>query len=163
MLWMEISRDIFSRHITAANGRCCNMNAKEYLSQALWLDQRINSKLEQLETLRALAMKVSANLTEEKVSGSNNIKSHMENTVVKIVDLEKEINEDIDRLVDVKAEIMETISQVDDPICQLLLEMRYISGKAWEEVARELNYNDRSVFKIHGRALKKIKKIKRGQ
>jgi len=87
----------------------------------------------------------------------------MENTVVKIVDLEKEINEDIDRLVDVKAEIMETISQVDDPICQLLLEMRYISGKAWEEVARELNYNDRSVFKIHGRALKKIKKIKRGQ
>lgn len=51
------------------------MNAKEYLSQALWLDQRINSKLEQLETLRALAMKVSANLTEEKVSGSNNINS----------------------------------------------------------------------------------------
>ncbi len=48
-------------------------------------------------------MKVSANLTEEKVSGSNNIKSHMENTVVKIVDLEKEINEDIDRLVDVKS------------------------------------------------------------
>ncbi len=43
-------------------------------------------------------MKVSANLTEEKVSGSNNIKSHMENTVVKIVDLEKEINEDIDRI-----------------------------------------------------------------
>jgi hypothetical protein len=31
------------------------MGAKEYLSQALWLDQRINSKLELLETLRALA------------------------------------------------------------------------------------------------------------
>jgi hypothetical protein len=45
------------------------MGAKEYLSQALWLDQRINSKLELLETLRALAMKVSGNLTEEKVSG----------------------------------------------------------------------------------------------
>jgi hypothetical protein len=29
------------------------MGAKEYLSQALWLDQRINSKLELLETLRA--------------------------------------------------------------------------------------------------------------
>lgn len=102
------------------------MGAKEYLSQALWLDQRINSKLELLETLRALAMKVSVNLTEEKVSGGKNTKSHMENTIAKIVDLEKEINRDINRLVGVKAEIMDTISQVDDPICQLLLEMRYV-------------------------------------
>jgi ferritin len=104
------------------------MGAKEYLSQALWLDQRINSKLELLETLRALAMKVSVNLTEEKVSGGKNTKSHMENTIAKIVDLEKEINRDINRLVGVKAEIMDTISQVDDPICQLLLEMRLCRG-----------------------------------
>ncbi len=137
------------------------MKVKEYLSQALWLDQKINSKLEQLETLRALATKVTAKLAEEKVSGGNNTKGHMENAVVKIVDLEKEINEDIDRLVDIKTEIMDTISQVDDPVCQLLLWMRYVSGKTWEEVAWELDYNDRTVFKIHGRALKKIEEIKK--
>lgn len=132
------------------------MIAKEYLSQALWLDQRINSKLEQLETLRALAMKVTANLTEEKVSGGNNTKSHMENTVVKIIDLENEINEDIDRLVDIKADIMETINQVDDPIKQIILEMRYINGKTWEDVARELRFDRRWVLRLHGGALKEI-------
>ncbi|AEE92536.1 conserved protein of unknown function [Tepidanaerobacter acetatoxydans Re1] len=137
------------------------MNAKEYLSRALWLDQRINNKLEQLETLRTLAMKVGANLTEEKVSGGNNTKSHMESTIVKIVDLEKEINEDIDRLVDIKADIMETISRVDDPISQIILEMRYVNGKGWDEIARGLKYNDRSVFKIHSRALKEIAKIRK--
>jgi hypothetical protein len=47
------------------------MNAKEYLSQALWIDQRIDSKIEQLEILRSLATKVTANLKEEKVSGGN--------------------------------------------------------------------------------------------
>ena len=104
------------------------MSAKEYLSQALWLDQRINNKLEQLEMLRALAMKVTANLTEEKVSGGNNIKNHMENTIAKIVDLEREINEDIDQLVDIKADIIATINQADDPINQIL-EMRYINGR----------------------------------
>lgn len=139
------------------------MNPKEYLSRALWLDQRIKSKLEQLDTLRALAMKVGANLTEEKVSGGNNTKSHMENTIAKIVDLEKEINEDIDRLVGIKAEIMETISRVDDPINQIILEMRYVNGKGWDEISRVLNYKDRSIFKIHSRALKEITKIKRGQ
>jgi len=138
------------------------MNAKEYLSQALWLDQRIKSKLEQLDTLRALAMKVGANLTEEKVSGGNNTKSHMENTVAKIVDLEKEINEDIDRLMGIKAEIMETISRVDDPISQIILELRYVNGKGWDEISMDLNYRDRSIFKIHSRALKEIVKLKEG-
>jgi DNA-directed RNA polymerase specialized sigma subunit len=134
------------------------MNAKEYLSQALWLDQRVNTKLEQLQTLRELSMKVSANLTVEKVAGGNNKKGHMENTVVKIVDLEKEIKEDVERSIAIKAEIMNTISQVDDPIGQIILEMRYINGKGWDEIARDLKYNDRSVFKIHSRALKEISK-----
>jgi hypothetical protein len=35
---------------------------------------------------------------------------------------------------------------VDDPICQLLLEMRYVGGKTWEEVACAIGYNDRTVF-----------------
>ncbi|WP_350343241.1 DUF1492 domain-containing protein [Proteinivorax tanatarense] len=139
------------------------MNAKEYLSQAMWLDQRINSKLEQLDTLRALAAKVGANLTEEKVSGGNNIKSHVENTVAKIVDLENEINEDIDRLVDVKAEITGTINQVDDPISQIILEQRYINGKGWDEVAREIGFDIRTAFRAHGKALKEIEKIKKRQ
>ena len=139
------------------------MSAKEYLSQALWLDQKINSKLEQLETLRALATKVTAKLAEEKVSGGNNTKGHMENTIAKIVDLEKEINEDIDRLVDIKADIMGTISQVDDPIGQIILEMRYVNGKSWDEISSSLNYKDSSIFKIHSRALKEVTKIKRGQ
>lgn len=137
------------------------MTAKEYLSQALWLDQRINSKLEQLQILRALATKVSANLREEKVSGGNNNKSHLENTVVRIVDLEKEIKEDVERSIAIKAEIMNTINQVDDPVSQIILEMRYINGKGWDEISSSLNYKDSSIFKIHSRALKKVYKIKK--
>jgi seryl-tRNA synthetase len=130
------------------------MKVKEYLSQAIWLDQRINSKLEQLETLRALAMRVTTNFAEQKVSGGNDVKSRMEKTVTKIIDLEKEINEDIDKLVDLKADIIGTISQVDDPTGQLLLEMRYINGKTWEEVAMDLGFDRRWVLRLHGGALK---------
>jgi DNA-directed RNA polymerase specialized sigma subunit len=139
------------------------MNAKEYLSQALWLDHRINSKLEQLEILRTLAMKVSANLTVEKVSGGNNTKSHIENTIAKIVDLEREINEDIDRLVDIKADIIETINKVDDPFAQIILELRYINGKSWGEVAGEINFDIRTAFRLHGKALKEIEQIRKCQ
>ena len=72
------------------------MKAKEYLSQALWLNQRIDNKLEQLERLKAMAMRVTANLTHEKVSGVYNERSPMENTIVKIMELEREVNDEID-------------------------------------------------------------------
>ncbi|MEY8414786.1 DUF1492 domain-containing protein [Tissierella praeacuta] len=139
------------------------MNAKEYLSQARWLDQRINSKLEQKEQLEALATRVTVNFTQEKVLGGGATTSPMEDATVKLIDLCHEINDDIDELIRLKAEILETISKVDDPVSQLLLQMRYIESKTWEEVAYALRYNNRTVFKIHGRALKEIEKIQNGQ
>ena len=135
------------------------MKAKEYLSQALWLNQRIDNKLEQLERLKAMAMRVTANLTQEKVSGGYNKRSPMENTIVKIMDLEREVNDEIDKLINLKQEILETISLVDDPMAQLLLEMRYINRRTWGEIAEELGYSDRGIHKIHGRALKEIDEI----
>ena len=139
------------------------MNAKEYLSQAIWLDQTINNKLEQLDSLKSLSMKVTASLSQEKVSGGNIAKSSMENAVVKILDLENEINADIDRLVDLKREILEAIHQVSNMNYQLLLEMRYVSGKSWDEVAMAMGYDPRTVFRMHGKALKKVEENEKCQ
>lgn len=136
------------------------MNAKEYLSQAMSLDKMIDNKLEQLESLKRLSMKVTSTIQQDKVSGGNHVKSTMENAIVKVIALRDEINDDIDRLVDLKKEILETIHNVTDLNYQLLLEMRYINGKTWDDVALALNYNSRSVFKIHGRALKEIEQIR---
>lgn len=77
------------------------------------------------------------------------------------MDLEKEIKEDLARSIAIKAEIMNTISQVDDPIGQIILEMRYINGKGWDEISSSLNYRDSSIFKIHSRALKEVNRIKK--
>ncbi|RXM70718.1 DUF1492 domain-containing protein [Clostridium tetani] len=135
------------------------MNAKEYLSQAVWLDKRIDSKLEQLESLKSLAMKVNTDITQERVSGGPNTKSPMENVMVKVIDLEYEINRDIDNLVDLKKEIIETINKLSDLNYQLLLEMRYINGRCWDEVAISMGYDRRWILRLHGRALKEIEKI----
>jgi DNA-directed RNA polymerase specialized sigma subunit len=136
------------------------MNAKEYLSQAIWLDQMIDSKLEQLETLKSLAMKVTSSFTKEKISGGNIEKSKMESTMVKVIDLEHEINADIDRLVNLKKDIQDTINKMDDINQQLLLELRYLSGKGWDEIAASMGYDPRTVYRIHGKALKEFERMK---
>ena len=117
------------------------MSAKEYLSQAMYIDQRINSKLEQVMTLRETATKATATLTDMPRSDSPNLQS-MENTIVKIVDLENEINRDIDRLVDLKAEVRQLIAALENPEQQLILELRYLCFKQWSAIMEEMGMYD---------------------
>lgn len=46
------------------------MKAKEYLTQVFRLDQRINSKLDQVASLRDLAVKVTASYTADIMARS---------------------------------------------------------------------------------------------
>ena len=75
------------------------MTTKEYLSQAYRIDRRIDSKLEQVMSLRELLGKATATLTSTPRPATLDPRS-MEEIVAKMVDLENEINEDIDTLVD---------------------------------------------------------------
>lgn len=128
------------------------MTAKEYLGQAYRIDQRINSKLEQVASLRALATKATSTLSDTPQGGSRNVQA-MEATIVKIVDLENEINEDIDTLVDLKREIVGVIKHIQNPEYQTLLELRYLCFYSWEKVAVEMEYDLRYMHKLHRKAL----------
>ena len=131
------------------------MTAKEYLSQAMYIDQRINSKLEQVMKLRETVTRATATLSDMPHAAFPNIRA-MEDTIVKIIDLENEINADIDRLVDLKAETRKMIAQLDSPEQQLVLELRYLCFKQWAAIMDEMGISETSVYRIHGEALKNI-------
>lgn len=131
------------------------MTTKEYLSQAYRIDQRINSKLEQIVSLRELATKATSTLSDTPPSGSRNVHS-MEGIIVKMVALENEINADIDALIDLKKEFIFIIKGVENPEYQTLLELRYLCFKTWEQIAVEMGYSLQHIFRIHDKALKNI-------
>lgn len=131
------------------------MTAKEYLSQAFHIDHQINSKLEQLQALRDLATKTTSPMNDMPGSPTRNT-AKMEDAVIKIVSLSEEINADVDRLVDLKIEITHAIKRVDDVECALLLELRYLCFKTWEEIAVELDYDIRHIYRLHHLALQKL-------
>ena len=134
------------------------MIAKEYLSQAFRLDNRINSKIDQIASLNDLATKCGSSITGMPRNPSP-ATSLMADAVSKIVDLQAEINRDIDALVDIKCDLVKTIKAVDDVDCQLLLEGRYLCYKSWEQIAVEMNFRVRHVYEVHSNALKKVEKI----
>ena len=131
------------------------MTVKEYLSQAYRIDQRINSKLEQVASLRALTTKATSTLSDTPPSGSRNVQS-MENVIVKIIDLENEINEDIDTLVDLKREITRRVKSIPNAEYQLLLEKRYLCFMPWEKIAVDMGYSIQHIYRLHDWALREF-------
>ena len=131
------------------------MTAKEYLGQAYRLDQRINSKLEQVLSLRDLTTKATATMSDMPGGGSRNVYK-MQDIIGKIIDLENEINVDIDQLVDLKREMVATIKSVTDPECQTLLELRFLCFKTWEQIAVEMSYSIQHIYRLRDKALKMI-------
>ena len=134
------------------------MKAKEYLGKDYRLDQRINSKLDQVASLNELATKATSTLSDMPKNPNKAI-STMENTICKIIDLQDEINKDIDRLVDLKTEIVTTIKNIENKEYQTLLEKRYLCFDTWEQIAVDMNYSIRWVHNIHGKALKELSKV----
>lgn len=131
------------------------MTAKEYLSQARYLDLRINSKIQQVASLNDLATKATSTLTGMP-HNPNHATSTMEETIAKIIDLQAEINSDIDRLVDLKQEITATIKAVGNSEYQTILEKRYLCFLPWEQIAVDMGYSIRNVQILHGKALTSV-------
>lgn len=134
------------------------MTAKEYLSQAKYLDVRINAKINQLSSLNDLATKATSTISDMPKS-MNSATSSLENTVVKIITLQTEINKDIDSLVDLKREIAAVINKVEDVRLRLILEKRYLSYEKWEMIAVDMQTEIRTIYREHGYALEEVEKI----
>lgn len=128
------------------------MKARDYLGQAFRLDQRINSKIEQVRSLNDLATKCTSTITGMP-GKPNRGKDSIGDIIAKIVDLQEEINRDIDALVDLKAEIYSVVQSIENVECRTLLELRYLSFMRWEEIAVQLNYGMENVYRLHRKAL----------
>ncbi len=131
------------------------MTAKEYLGQAYRIDQRIKNKTEQLNSFRELAVNVSSTISDYPSKETRNV-HRLENTIVKIIDMENQIKADIDRLINLKIEITNAIASVNDEHCRMVLELHYLQFKSWTDIAFEMNYSPRQISRIKDKAHKQI-------
>lgn len=132
--------------------------AKEFLQQVKLFDLNIDSLLEEKAQLESLRDKITSSWGGEPVSGSGN-KDRLGETIAKIIDLERKIDEAVDKFVDKKEEVRAVISKVNHPVHLELLLKVYIHYQTLEKVAGEMGYTYRNVCYIHGRALQAITEL----
>ena len=132
------------------------MSVKDFLERARHLDEAINAQLAEMTHLRELSLKVSSSRLEEHVSHSKPTEAPYAKWVERIVDKEKEINDNIDRLVAVKMEISDYIGTVESVEWQCLLRNRYVLCKQWSDVAEAMGYSVSTVKRLHKKILKNL-------
>ena len=134
------------------------MRAIDYLELIEKLDAKIETKTEELERLRTLAEKMTASLGGERVQASGN-QQKLEDCVIKILQVQNEINASVDKFIDYKKEAMELIDHACDADCIRLLYKRYFSYMKWEEIAVDMNYTYQWISGgLHQRALAQVQK-----
>ncbi len=131
------------------------MTTKEYLSRAFHINMRIRSKAEQIAEMKALATRVNAALSDVKVQTSKN-DHRFEDIVIKITEYQDELCKDMEELVQIKKETKRAIDSVKNDEYRLVLEMRYLLYRRWEEIAVALDYSIDNVYYIHRSALNMV-------
>lgn len=136
------------------------MTAKEFLTQAYRIEDRITSLKNQLLTLECGMS--SPNYNNIGGHGSD-IKSITEQKGMKALELREKIRKEVERLERVQLDIYNAIEALDNVNEQLVLRYRYIElthdGKqpSWEIIAYKMHYSVMQVARLHGKALEHLK------
>ena len=134
------------------------MRAKDYLERTIRLNRKINSLLKDKEMWLQMAYNISKDTTQPHYNPNRSTAATYEKCIAYADELESRICAEIDRLADMKAEVMSKILQIGRVDCQLILQMRYINFRTWEDIATELNYSQSWLFKKHALALRLFEK-----
>lgn len=130
------------------------MNPKTYLSQIEFIDEKINAHLDTITELKARVINTSSRLKDDVIQNSNKV--DFTDIIDKIVDLEKEVDDEINKLVDTKIKIQKEINSLDSWLYSIVLTKKYILCKSLKVIAEELNYSYDHIKHIHGWALKEF-------
>lgn len=112
------------------------IRAKDYLERAIDIDERIKNKLLEKEQWRAIAECTTAHSEGERVQSSGSLHK-MEDAVIKINEIEADIDAMTKVLIDMKLEIIKTIDEIEDTTSYSLLHKRYVQLKSMEEIQDE--------------------------
>lgn len=130
-----------------------NKEKKQWLKSYRALNDTIEQKLEEIQRIQSLATKMTQVMTGMPHGGN----SDKESTYVKLIELKREIDGDIDRYIDLRNEIEKAILSVGDIKLQNLLRYKYIDGLSFEQIAVAMHHDYwYVVHELHPKALTKL-------
>lgn len=130
------------------------MQTREYLSQIVRFDRMIENRKMEIEQLRSIATSTTIPPKDVNVKSSSD-KDKMGNTVVKIVELEKETSVIISK----RSKILRQIENIPDAKMYEVLYQKFVDNKPNKEIKLENITSVRRVQQILNDALTKFESM----
>ena len=130
------------------------MTAKEFLRRARDLDRRVDEAQERVDRLRA---KLEAGRLSRVTGMPRGGGADWTETADRLIELERVVNARTREWVRWKLDAIDAIRSVGEPRLAEVLELYYIDGFTWEQVAQRMGLDQRWVYRLHGRALMMVK------
>lgn len=133
--------------------------AQIYLERIKWLDVMIDSKLEELCKLDSMVHRITPVMNTTGAGNGSGSQDKHGDAIAKIIDLQREINQDNDEFIDLRREAGELLKRISKPEQYQVLHKRYVLYERFENIAVEMKYSYRHICNIHGRALQAFEKV----
>lgn len=128
------------------------MTAKEYLNRVRRQNYILKQTEKELNEIRADILTLRASSLSEHVSGSKN--SDTADKYIRLESYMEKVNAEWDKLIDMRNAAKDLIGAMPDPMHHAVLYARYINGQRWEDIAMDMHYSWKGIFKLHGQALR---------
>lgn len=131
-----------------------NQEKIKWLSQYRDVVKETMRLVREKEEWRSLAEKITPSYSFEPKTQS--VTSKVETGAENIVEIDKQLQEQIAKRVRLRLEIAKVIYNLGSEKYRYLLSSRYIDGKKWEQIALDMNYSVMQIWRMHGEALNLI-------
>ena len=129
-----------------------NMDLRMYLRDVRHCHLRTLTLCARAEKYREMAMQATGRTDALRVSGTGN-RSKVEKYILELWDVHNELQAEISRLMKMSREAEKMIALLEDERHRAILELRYLCGMTWQEIAAKLHFTIRWTHKLHKDAL----------
>ncbi|MEE1257997.1 MAG: DUF1492 domain-containing protein [Lachnospiraceae bacterium] len=128
------------------------MKVREYLENAVKIDQKIRDKWEQIQNLESMVTNMSASLSDMPGSGNRNVHK-FEDMIIKLTEQRDKLTKDMSELIELKISVNNIVNEVSNWEQHEVLVERYLNNLSWGEISVKMNYNIRHIFRLRDQAI----------
>lgn len=119
--------------------------AQEDIRRAERLIKKVNEQLE-VQGVNTTSERVQSSSTDDRTA----------RLVAELVDARTDLEDAKERALRVMREINSLIELIPDPQQKRLVELRYLEGRTWEDIANEIHVSYRHVFRVRSNAFEAV-------
>lgn len=113
-----------------------------------------------IEHLRSMASRVTGGVVSAR-GGMADKTSRVERFVMEICELQRSLEDEATLLCESLREAQGVLDCLENPVHRTLMELRYLRGLKWSEVAEKMMYSERTVIRMHREALLTLNRMNR--